>query len=132
MEISFCELRAKIVVNILDGKELGNVIDILIDTCCARVLGIVVPGEKKGFSFFRSSTNLYIPFNRICKIGKDVILVELNSTMPNCSTQNVNTCNEKTAQNNVSTYASDSPINQTDYKNLESAYINESKNLRNY
>ena len=91
MEITFCDLRAKEVVNICDGKLLGNIIDIAFDSCSARITGIVVPGEKTFFSFFKNHTDIYIPFNRICKIGKDVILVELNPV----NTQNVKTIDKE-------------------------------------
>ena len=78
MEISFCDLRAKEVVNICDGKLLGNIVDLVFDSCSARITGIVVPGERNFFSFFKNNQDIFIPFNKICKIGKDVILVELN------------------------------------------------------
>ena len=94
MEITFCDLRAKEVVNICDGKLLGNIIDIAFDSCSARITGIVVPGEKTFFSFFKSHSDIYIPFNRICKIGKDVILVELNPV----NTQNVKNLNKEQPQ----------------------------------
>jgi len=79
MEITFCELRAKEVINIYDGRSLGNITDIVIDTSCARVLGIIVPKDRSLFSIFKSNTDFFIPYNRICKIGKDIILVELTS-----------------------------------------------------
>lgn len=78
MEITFCDLRAKEVINICDGKRLGNMIDIVFDSCCAKITGIVVPGEKTFFSFFKNNPDIFIPFCKIRKIGKDVILVELN------------------------------------------------------
>ena len=77
MEVSFCALRAKEVVNICDGKRLGNIIDMVIETKTARVVGIVVPGDKRYFGLFRASNDIFIPYHRICKIGRDVILVEL-------------------------------------------------------
>lgn len=77
MELTFCELRAKEVVNMCDGKRLGNIIDLVYDSTCARVLGIVVPAEKTLFSFLKSNSVIFIPYNRIRKIGKDIILVEL-------------------------------------------------------
>ena len=77
MELTFCELRAKEVVNMCDGKRLGNIIDLVYDSTCARVLGIVVPAEKTLFSFFKNNSVIFIPYNRIRKIGKDIILVEL-------------------------------------------------------
>lgn len=78
MEVSFCELRSKEVVNIYDGRSLGHIIDIVIDTHCARVAGIVVAGDRNFFNIFKSNSDFFIPYNRICRIGKDIILVELN------------------------------------------------------
>lgn len=79
MEITFCELRAKEVINIYDGRSLGNITDMVIDTSCGRVLGIIVPKDRSIFSIFKSNTDFFIPYNRICKIGKDIILVELTA-----------------------------------------------------
>lgn len=78
MEITFCDLRAKEVINICDGKRLGNIIDLTFDSCTTKITGIIVPGEKSFFSFLKSNPDIFIPFYKICKIGKDVILVELN------------------------------------------------------
>ena len=77
MKISFCDLKRKDVVNICDGKNLGNIYDLVIDTCCGQVLGIVVPISKGFFNFFKSNNDLFIPYNRICKIGQDIILVDI-------------------------------------------------------
>ena len=77
MELSFCELRAKEVVNICDGKKMGNIIDLIFDCSCARITGLVVPGEKSFLNIFRSRNDIFIPYNRIRKIGSDIILVEL-------------------------------------------------------
>lgn len=77
MNISFCELRNKDVVNICDGKNLGNIIDMMIDSTCGRVVGIVVPCSKGLFNIFKSNNEIFIPYNRICKIGKDIILVDI-------------------------------------------------------
>ena len=90
MQISFCELRAKEVINVYNGKRLGNIVDMIIDTSCARVLGIVVPNCDAKFSLFKSSSDVFIPYNNIVKIGKDVILVDLS---------NINTLEKKTEKN---------------------------------
>ena len=97
MEITFCDLRAKEVINICDGKRLGNIIDMVFDSCTTRVTGIVVPGEKSFFSFFKNNPDIFIPFCKICKIGKDVILVELNPV----NTQGVNTLSSNTNYENA-------------------------------
>lgn len=77
MEISFCKLKNKDVVNVCDGKNYGNITDIIFDTCCGRILGIIVPCNKSFFQLFKSSNDIFIPYNRICKIGKDIILVDI-------------------------------------------------------
>ncbi|MCL2540475.1 MAG: YlmC/YmxH family sporulation protein [Firmicutes bacterium] len=77
MELSFCDLRCKEVVNLVDGRCLGHVIDLVFEQCCGKVLGIVVPGLKRG-SFFRVREDIFIPYHQVCKIGADMILVELN------------------------------------------------------
>lgn len=77
MEMSFCQLKNKDVINACDGKNYGNIIDITFDTCCGKILGIIVPCNKSFFQIFKSTNNIFIPYNRIFKIGKDIILVDI-------------------------------------------------------
>ena len=78
MEISFCELRTKIVVNLSDGRKLGHVIDLIFDQNSAKVLGVVVPSAQNALSTLRPNEDIFIPFHQICRIGTDTILVELS------------------------------------------------------
>ena len=85
METSFCELRGKEVINISDGKRLGHIIDIVFDTKCGRLLGIVVPCYNKSWNIFKAGDDIFIPFNCICKFGDDAILVQIyiqNQSIP--------------------------------------------------
>lgn len=75
MDISFVELRCKEVVNTINGKRMGRVIDIVISCKSCRVLGIVVPGQRH---LFKCNEDFFIPWRNICKIGDDVILVEFH------------------------------------------------------
>ena len=76
--MSLAELRTKDVVNTLDGKRLGKVMDIEFDPRDGRVEAIVVPGEFRVGSLIRGEKcGIVIPWQRICKIGENVILVEL-------------------------------------------------------
>jgi YlmC/YmxH family sporulation protein len=77
METTFCDLRGKEVINVLDGKRLGRIIDIVFETNCGKILGLVVPSYNKGFNIFKTSDDIFIPFSNVCKIGDDVILVEI-------------------------------------------------------
>ncbi len=78
MEVSFQELKCKQVINTVDGKCLGHITDVIFDVVTAKTLGFVVPQSGTGFwSLFKSNKDLFIPFDCVCKIGVDVILVEL-------------------------------------------------------
>ncbi len=76
--MSLSELRTKDVVNTLDGKRLGKVMDIEFDPRDGQVDALVVPGEFKVGSLIRGEKcGIVIPWSRICRIGENVILVEL-------------------------------------------------------
>ena len=78
MQASFLELKSKQVINTVDGKCLGHITDIIFDVVTAQALGFVVPQQNSGFwGMFRSAKDLFIPFDCVCKIGVDAILVEL-------------------------------------------------------
>jgi len=78
METSFLELKCKQVINTVDGKCLGHITDIIFDVGSACALGFIVPQPGEGFwGLFKSNKDLFIPFNCVCKIGVDVVLVEL-------------------------------------------------------
>ncbi len=79
-ECSFLELRCKEVVNVVDGKRLGHVVDVVFDLQTARITGLVVPGNKSFWNVFKNGTEIFIPFTQICKIGDDTILVEFYGT----------------------------------------------------
>ena len=78
VETSFFELRMKSVINVIDGKNLGNICDVVMEVCSGKILGFIVPGKKKWFQIFSSCDNIFIPYHNICKIGVDSILVELS------------------------------------------------------
>ena len=99
MDISFCKLRNKEVVNICDGKNLGNITDIIIDTNCGKILGLIVPANSKNiFNFLKSNNDIFIPYNRICKIGKDIILVDI-IIQQSCNCNPITTCNNCNTHN---------------------------------
>lgn len=75
--LTFCELRDKEVINIIDGKRLGCVIDIEFDIEFGKILRLVLPPQGKYFSFFSPRDNLIIPWDCIERIGCDLILVRL-------------------------------------------------------
>ncbi|MGI6357611.1 MAG: YlmC/YmxH family sporulation protein [Bacillota bacterium] len=72
------ELRMREVVNVLDGKRLGMIIDLDIDLAAGRVKGLLVPGQARVLGIFGRESEIYIAWEQVVKIGEDVILVELD------------------------------------------------------
>ncbi|MGB4505274.1 MAG: YlmC/YmxH family sporulation protein [Syntrophaceticus sp.] len=78
--LKISELRLHDVINIIDGKRLGMISDIDIDVENGHVKSIILPGNSRFFNFFAKNEEIIIPWEKIVKIGVDVILVELSST----------------------------------------------------
>ncbi|MGE5599862.1 MAG: YlmC/YmxH family sporulation protein [Bacteroidota bacterium] len=70
------ELKAREVVNVLDGRRLGLASDFEIDAETGTIQAIVVPGPGRFLWLFGRNDDIVIPWDRIKKIGVDVILVE--------------------------------------------------------
>ncbi len=75
--IKISDLRSRDVVNILDGKKLGNIMDIDLDLENGKVMALILPGRTHGFSIFSRREEVTVPWQKIVRIGKDVILVEI-------------------------------------------------------
>lgn len=70
------ELQNKSVVNLIDGKNIGNIIDLSIDES-GKAIGLIVEKHKFLISYFSSQKEFSIKWNQIEKIGEDVILVRV-------------------------------------------------------
>ena len=75
--ICFDDLRRKEVVNMRDGVKLGAICDMELDESSGLVQAIIVPGAPRFFGLLRSDEEIVIPYCKICKIGDDVILVDI-------------------------------------------------------
>ncbi|WP_371371326.1 YlmC/YmxH family sporulation protein [Sporomusa aerivorans] len=70
------DLKLKEVINVADGKRMGTITDIEIDVETGRLTAIVVPGMGRFLGLFGRNEDVVIPWDKINKIGMDVILVE--------------------------------------------------------
>lgn len=70
------ELRERDVVNICDGQRLGCVSELEIDVSCGRVTALIV-GPDTIASTILKRDRTRVPWDKIQKIGRDTILVEL-------------------------------------------------------
>ena len=77
METSFLELRCKELVNVVDGRRLGHIVDVVFNLENGCMLGVVVPGEKNFWNVFKGGMELFIGISQIVKVGEDAVLVEL-------------------------------------------------------
>lgn len=76
MKIS--DFQTKDVINIVDGKKLGQISDLELDLRQGRIEAIVVPTATRFFGMFGSGNDVIIPWRSIVKIGADVVLVRLD------------------------------------------------------
>jgi len=80
--VKISDLRAREIVNIVDGRRLGLIKDIEIDMEEGRVTAFILSGEGGGnkfLGFLGREDELVVPWEKIRKIGMDVILVEVNN-----------------------------------------------------
>lgn len=70
------ELQNKDVINLQDGKKIGNIIDVTIDPS-GHMAGLIVEKSKFLISMFTTKDEIEIKWDQIQKIGEDVILVTL-------------------------------------------------------
>ncbi len=75
---SLVEMREKQVICIKTGELLGCVGDLEIDTCCGKLVAIIVFG-KRGCLGFGRCEEIKIPWDCIEVIGADTILVNFEA-----------------------------------------------------
>ncbi len=71
------DLQKKDIVNVNDGKRIGNIIDIHINLE-GQMDEIIIEKSTFLISFFSSKNEISIKWDQIKKIGEDVILVDIN------------------------------------------------------
>ncbi len=70
------ELRQKEVINIADASRLGFVADVEVSLEAGAIESVIVPGKTRLLNFGQGK-DLIIPWEKIKRIGEDVILVDL-------------------------------------------------------
>ena len=66
------DLQRKEIVNIVDGKRIGIIIDVIVDE--KGNINTLVLEDRRGRKFSREEYN--IMWNQIVKIGDDIILID--------------------------------------------------------
>lgn len=76
--VKISELQQKDVVNVANGKRLGNIGDIDINLTTGQIEAIIIIGGGKVLGLFGRTDEIIIPWRDIVKVGADVILVRLD------------------------------------------------------
>jgi len=71
------ELQSKDVVNIIDGKRIGTIVDARIEDSTGKIVALVIESKKGVFGFLSNRQELEVFWDQIVKIGEDIILVKL-------------------------------------------------------
>lgn len=71
---SINNLRTMEIIDINSGVKLGYIKDLKIDAAAYKVLAIILPSQK--MAWFGKINDIEIPWEKIKKIGLDVILVD--------------------------------------------------------
>lgn len=69
------ELQNKTLINMSDGRNIGNIVDIKMDSQTGNIISLIIEQNKKGFYFSSKNNSEEIKWENIKKIGEDVILV---------------------------------------------------------
>lgn len=72
-----CELKQKDVINTCTCKSLGCPTDVTFDCKTGKLTALIIPGPGRICGFLGRDSEYIIPWECICQIGEDIILVEI-------------------------------------------------------
>lgn len=72
--MNLSDLQNKDIINVLDGKKIGNIIDAKFNVANGVIEKLILSPSKSLFNLKNSTVE--IAFSKIKKIGEDVILIE--------------------------------------------------------
>jgi len=73
----FCSLKKKIVINICDGMKVGRIGNIEFNNETGKICSIIIPCCNRKFSFICTGTVYVIPWDKIVRIGDDIVLINV-------------------------------------------------------
>ena len=71
------ELQNKNLVNVSNGKNIGNIIDVNIDYHSGNIKSFIIESKGSILTFLNKDNDMEVKWNDIQKIGEDVILVNM-------------------------------------------------------
>lgn len=71
------DLKQKEVIDASTCKSLGCPVDVEFDPRNGQIKELIIPGPGKFYGMFGRDSEYCIPWNSICQIGEDIILINL-------------------------------------------------------
>ena len=75
MNCCVTELRCKDVICRSDGKRIGNIADVEVDTCTGQVVAVVIWGRSRWLGLLGHEDDIRIRWEDIEVIGDDTVIV---------------------------------------------------------
>jgi len=72
------DLQNKDIISIIDGRKIGNIIDVKIEEKTGKIIALLVEPNRFFLKFFSLKEEFEIYWSDIEKIGEDVILIRVN------------------------------------------------------
>ncbi len=85
MNYTLSELKRKEVVDTHSGAMLGRVDDVEIDSKDSTIKSMIVFGRPKFLGLFGRDEDIIITSSQISLVGRDAILVDMDSTLSDMS-----------------------------------------------
>ncbi len=82
MNCNLTDLKHKEVISTCDGTRIGFVDDVIVDTCNARIVSLVIYGRMPFMGFSGKCEDYIIPWDKIDLIGEDTIIVSCKVPEP--------------------------------------------------
>jgi len=78
------EMEGKDIVNIYDGRRLGTVAesDLVVDEYNGEIVSLIMPNRGNFMNLWVDRQRLTIPWDAVKKIGREVIVIDVDSTHP--------------------------------------------------
>lgn len=71
------ELQEKDIINMNNGKNLGKIIDVTVES--GKIYNFIIEPKRFFLNFFKRGEELSIRWDEIEKIGEDVILINFKN-----------------------------------------------------
>lgn len=71
------ELKQKEVINTKTCKSLGCPVDVEFNPHNGQLTALIIPGPGHFCSFFGRDCEYFIPWDCVCQIGEDIILIDI-------------------------------------------------------